>query len=90
MGCIREEIMALVKVRRKYQLTLPREVRKNIRIGEKVEVLCIGDEIMIRKRVRKTRVEDLWGLGRELWRTVDAVEYIDSLRSEWEPREPSK
>ncbi len=82
--------MALVKVRSKYQITLPREARKNIRIGEKVEVLSIGDEIMIRKRVRKTRVEDLWGLGRELWRTVDAVKYIESLRSEWEPREPSK
>ncbi len=31
--------MALVKVRRKYQITLPSEARKNIRIGEKVEDL---------------------------------------------------
>ncbi len=79
--------MALVKVRSKYQITLPREARKKIRIGEKVEVLSLGDEIIIRKKPRETRVEDLWGLGRELWKKVDAQAYLDELRSELEPRE---
>jgi AbrB family looped-hinge helix DNA binding protein len=79
--------MALVKVRSKYQITLPSEARKNIRVGEKVEVLSVGDEILIRKRVKETREEDLWGLGKELWKKVDALEYLNELRSELEPRE---
>ena len=79
--------MALVKVTRKYQITLPREARKHIRIGERVEVVPMGDEILIWKRAKKTREEDLWGLGKELWRKVDALQYLDQLRSELEPRE---
>lgn len=82
--------MALVKVRSKYQITLPREARKKIRIGEKVEVTQIGEEIVIRRKTKTQKTSNLRGLGKELWRTIDAIEYVDNLRSEWEPREPSK
>ncbi len=82
--------MALVKVRRKYQITLPRETRKYVRIGEKVEVVPVGNEIIIRRKPKPRKNSSLKGLGKDLWRTVDALEYVDGLRSEWEPREPSK
>ena len=30
------------------------------------------------------RITELRGLGKEMWRDVDAQQYIDSLRNEWD------
>lgn len=32
----------------------------------------------------KHNIEELRGLGKEIWEGVDAQEYVDSLRQEWE------
>ncbi len=79
--------MALVKVTRKYQITLPKDVRPDIHIGDKVEILRVGDDIMIRRKQQESGEGDLWGLGENLWKEVDAVQYIRELRSEWDSRE---
>jgi len=34
---------------------------------------------------KKYNIEELRGLGKEIWDGVDAQEYVDSLRQEWEP-----
>ncbi len=35
---------------------------------------------------RRRRITELQGLGREIWEGVDAREYINELRDEWDPR----
>lgn len=37
-------------------------------------------------RKRRHSVKELAGLGREMWRSVDAQQYVDSARDEWEER----
>ncbi|GAC1403142.1 MAG: hypothetical protein NVSMB52_17120 [Chloroflexota bacterium] len=35
--------------------------------------------------MKRTRsIKELHGLGREIWKGVDAQEYVDSLRNEWD------
>lgn len=35
---------------------------------------------------RKARLSDLRGLGAEIWRDIDAQDYVDGLRNEWDQR----
>jgi len=35
---------------------------------------------------RKRNIMDLHGLGAEIWKGVDAQEYVDELRKEWDER----
>ena len=79
--------MAVVKVTRKHQVTLPTGVREGIRVGDKVEILRVGEEILIRPSKKKVAEEGLWGLGRELWQGVEATDYVSSIRLEWKARE---
>jgi len=79
--------VAVVKVTRKHQVTLPASVREGIRVGDEVEVLRVGEEILIRPSKKKIAEEGLWGLGQELWQDIEATEYVSSIRHEWEARE---
>jgi len=57
---------ATVKVREKYQVTIPEEVRGKIplKVGERVEVTARGNEIVIRPVVEIPR-EQAWFWSRE-------------------------
>ena len=35
---------------------------------------------------KSSRLMDLQGLGKEIWQGIDAQEYINQLRSEWDER----
>ncbi len=35
---------------------------------------------------RQYRLSDLRGLGKEIWAGIDAQEYVDQLRNEWDNR----
>lgn len=35
---------------------------------------------------KSSRLTDLKGLGKEVWQGIDAQEYINQLRSEWDER----
>lgn len=35
---------------------------------------------------RPRRLSELRGLGKEIWRGIDAQEYVDQLRREWDER----
>lgn len=34
----------------------------------------------------RRRITELRGLGKEIWQDVDAQQYVDDLRNEWERR----
>ena len=35
---------------------------------------------------RQRRLSELRGLGKEIWQGIDAQEYVNQLRAEWEDR----
>ena len=35
---------------------------------------------------RQRRLSELRGLGKEIWAGIDAQEYVDQLRNEWDER----
>lgn len=35
---------------------------------------------------RQLQLVDLWGVGREIWRSIDAQDYVNRLRDEWDAR----
>jgi len=69
-----------VKVTRKYQVTLPREVREKlgIRIGDYLRVKVIGDKIVLEPVIPRRRdpVEDMLSLVKEPV-NVDAVRLVE-------------
>ncbi len=58
--------MALVRVTRKYQITLPKDVRPDIHIGDKAEILRVGDDIIMRRKQQESGEGDLRGLSENL------------------------
>ena len=48
----------------KYQISIPKEVRDslNLKPGQKLAFLCIGKSV---KLVPQTRIEDLFGIGKD-------------------------
>ena len=53
-----------------------------------VEVVLVLTPAPPREPVTRLRWEDAYGLGKEIWQGIDAQEYVDTLRSEWEQRRP--
>ena len=81
--------MLSVKVSTKHQIAVPSEARHRlgIRAGDRLDVEIGDDTIILRKR--SAHVSDRpRGLGAEMWRGVDPVEYVRELRREWDDRAP--
>lgn len=74
-----------VKVSSKHQIALPASVRRQLSI-EAGDYLLVevedGAMVLVPKPVDP--IEEIRGLGRELWDGVDAQEYVDRERDEWE------
>lgn len=51
----------------------------------KMLITLIADTLTETTRTRS--LLELEGLGADLWKGVDAQEYVDSLRQEWDERE---
>ncbi|RLF05679.1 MAG: AbrB family transcriptional regulator [Thermoprotei archaeon] len=72
--------MPIVKITRKYQVTIPKEVRErlNLRVGALLRVEVEGDKIVLRPLVRPKRnpVEEMLNLVKEPL-SVDAVKLVE-------------
>jgi AbrB family looped-hinge helix DNA binding protein len=81
--------MLSVKVSTKHQIAVPSEARHRlgIRAGDRLDVEIGDDVIILRKRPGRAS-DRLRGLGAEVWRGVDPVEYVRELRREWDDRAP--
>ena len=81
--------MLSVKVSTKHQIAVPSEARHRlgIRAGDRLDVEINEDAIILRKRPALAS-DRLRGLGAEMWRGVDPVEYVRELRREWDDRAP--
>jgi len=73
-----------IKVSSKYQIVIPREVRKNLNLkaGDKLIVKVNNEKIIIYPQPKSYAKYSL-GLGKETWRGVDATEYVRKERETW-------
>ena len=49
-------------------------------------LMDIGNESEQTNRPKKRNLLELAGLGAEIWEGIDAQEYVNQLRSEWDHR----
>jgi len=81
--------MLSVKVSTKHQIVVPSEARRSLGIeaGDRLAVELTKDAIILRPRTARAGAR-LRGLGSEIWRDVDPVEYVRRIREEWDERSP--
>jgi AbrB family looped-hinge helix DNA binding protein len=80
--------MLSVKVSTKHQVVVPSEARRalGIKAGDRLSVELTPDAVVLRPR--RSAGSRLRGLGKEAWQGVDPVEYVRTLRREWDVRSP--
>jgi hypothetical protein len=64
---------------------------KPLPASERLRLLAITAQDLAQQDVdtvegRKRSIMELHGLGAEIWKGVDAKEYVDELRDEWDHR----
>ena len=81
--------MQQVTVGTKYQIVIPKEVRKNIkgiRPGAKVAVYSNGKNTIAIKAETKNWVERTRGIAKDAWKDIDPIKELEKMRDEWETK----
>ena len=74
----------IVKVSKRYQISLPSAVRKRLGIKQGDRLLVeVKGEMIILLREPRDYVDHLSGLHEEIWRDVDVDEYLEGERTAW-------
>lgn len=76
-----------VTVGPKYQIVIPKEVRKKIKgllPGVQVSVLSSNKDTIIIRKPDKSWVERTRGMMTEAWKGLDTDAYLKKLRDEWD------
>jgi len=55
-------------------------------IDERERLMQMIQETLDQPKVKKHSIMELAGLGAEIWEGVDAQEYVNQLRNEWDHR----
>ncbi len=80
--------MEIVTVGPKYQVVIPKKIRKQIKIhpGDKVG-LILEDSGKVNLEIKpKNWVERTRGMMSEAWKGVDTTKELNKIRDEWEER----
>ena len=77
--------MAISKITRNYQITIPKEIREdvNLRIGDSIYLFAENEDIKISKNLINI-VRKSFGIWKEI--KGDSVEYVNKIRNESEKR----
>lgn len=71
----------------KYQIVIPKEVRKRlkgIRPGAKVGISLVNGETATLKTEPQNWLERTRGIAKEAWKGIDTTKYLEDLRNEWD------
>ena len=73
-----------VRVSRKYQVVIPKRVRRalNIGCGDELVVSVKDGQILMRPKPKRY-VDYMRGLYKEVWRGVEATEHVEGEREAW-------
>lgn len=77
--------MQLVTVGPKYQIVIPKEIRKKVKVrpGDKVG-LSVDKDIVKLEPHPKNWLERTRGMMTEAWKGIDTTKYLEELRNEWD------
>lgn len=81
--------MQQVTVGTKYQIVIPKEVRKRLKglkPGAKVVIRGVDEETVTIKTNPKNWLERTRGMMTEAWKGIDTTKYLEDLRNEWEKK----
>ena len=79
--------MQQVTVGAKYQIVIPKEVRKKIkgiRPGAKVVVYPNNRNTMTIRTEANNWGERTRGIAKDAWKGIDTTKYLEDLRNEWD------
>lgn len=79
--------MTKVTVGSRYQIVIPKEVRKKIKgikPGAKVEVYAMDIKTIKIEPEEKNWLERNRGIAAESWKGIDTTKYLEDLRNEWD------
>jgi len=74
-----------VKISSKYQIVIPKEIRRALRLekGDELVFVAEGGVIYLKAKPR-SYVEHMKGLHRELWEDMDVNRYLQREKETWE------
>ena len=73
-----------VKVSSKHQIAVPATIRRQLEIDAGDHLLVeVQDGVIVLIPMPADPIEELKGLGREIWEDVDVQDYIDGERAGW-------
>ena len=78
-----------VTVGSKYQIVIPKEVRKKIKglkPGTKVIIRSLDERTITVKKVEGSWLERTRGMMKASWKNIDTTKYLDGLRNEWDKK----
>ena len=81
--------MEVAKLSKKYQIVVPKEVRKkmNLHVGERVAVYSVAENRAMLVRRPKSYADALQGLGKEVWEALGGADkYIRKERASWDKK----
>ena len=81
--------MQQVTVGTKYQVVIPKEVRrkiKDIKPGQQVKIYSEDESTITIKITPKDWIARTYGMMAEAWKGIDTTQYLNDLRNEWEER----
>lgn len=75
--------MPQTKISDKYQVVIPREVRKKVgfKEGQKLNVYVAGDKVVL--SLRKIWPDDYIGNQKDIWKDVDIAKCLIEERDSW-------
>ncbi len=78
--------METAKLSQKYQIVVPKEVRRRMRLeaGSRIDIYPLDENRAILMRRSSSSVQSLKGLGKEVWQKMGGAEkYIKQERGSW-------
>ena len=75
----------VVKVGKRYQIVIPKKIREQlgVKIEDKLVVSVRNGWIVIQPRPQRYS-EYMQGLGKDVWKGIEATEYVRKEREAWE------
>jgi hypothetical protein len=68
--------MTVTEIMQQAQALSPQERKELVKL--------LIDSLEVRQTEPRRRLSELRGLGKEIWQDIDAQEYVDQIRDEWD------
>lgn len=81
--------MQQVTIGARYQIVIPKEVRKKIkglRPGVKVAIQSLDKDTITVKTKTSSWVGHYSGIAKKAWKGIDTTKYLEDLRNEWDQK----